>query len=65
MPAETIRTRFNRYSKMVDDRFGQWPTWKKLVVFMPILVVLSAILVAFLDLIGLGLTALQVILTHH
>ena len=42
-------------------RFGAWPTWKKLVVFMPLLVLMSAVLVALLGIVG----ALFQGLAHH
>jgi len=47
-----LKQRFQTWSDAVEARFGAWPTWKKLVVFMPVLVLLSAVLVAVLGLLG-------------
>jgi len=56
-----LKARFQVWSDAVEARFGGWPTWKKLVVFMPGLVLLSAALVAALSL----LAVLARGLLHH
>jgi len=57
-----LTERFQVWSQVVEARFGAWPTWKKLIIFMPVLVLLSAVLVAML---GLGAALMQAILGHH
>ena len=56
-----LNERFQIWSQAVEARFGAWPTWKKLVVFMPLLVLMSAVLVALLGIVG----ALFQGLAHH
>jgi len=56
-----LNERFQVWSQAVEARFGAWPTWKKLVVFMPALVLMSAVLMAVL---GLGAAVMQA-LTHR
>jgi len=51
LPAN-LKQRFQLWSDAVEARFGAWPTWKKLVIFMPVLVALSALLVAVLGLLA-------------
>ena len=57
-----LKQRFQTWSDAVEARFGAWPTWKKLVVFMPVLVLMSAVLVAVL---GLGAAVMQALTTHR
>ena len=61
MANSELSARFEHWSRVVEARFGSWPTWKKLVVFMPLLIMMSAILVAIL---GLAAAAVQG-LAHH
>ncbi len=60
MPSN-LNQRFQDWSRIIEARFGAWPTWKKLVVFMPVLILMSAVLVALIGLLGAGLQALA----HH
>jgi len=57
-----LNERFQIWSQAVEARFGAWPTWKKLVVFMPVLILMSALLVAVV--LGLLAAAAQG-LAHH
>jgi len=57
-----LTERFQVWSQVVEARFGSWPTWKKLIVFMPVLLVMSGVLVAIL---GLVAATLQGLLAHH
>jgi len=57
-----LNERFQVWSQAVEARFGAWPTWKKLIVFMPVLVLMSAVLVAVL---GLGAAVMQALTTHR
>ena len=57
-----LTERFQVWSQVVEARFGLWPTWKKLIVFMPVLLVMSGVLVAIL---GLVAATLQGLLAHH
>jgi hypothetical protein len=50
--ASNLTQRFQAWSRIVEARFGDWPTWKKLVVFMPVLILMSAILVALIGLVS-------------
>lgn len=59
--ASNLNQRFQVWSRIVEARFGAWPTWKKLVVFMPLLILMSMALVAFIGLVGSGFQALM----HH
>jgi uncharacterized protein (DUF983 family) len=59
--ATDLNQRFQDWSRIVEARFGAWPLWKKLVIFMPVLIVLSMILVAFIGLVGSGFQ----FLFHH
>jgi hypothetical protein len=56
-----LNERFQIWSQAVEARFGAWPTWKKLVVFMPLLILMSGVLVAVL---GLAAATVQG-LVHH
>jgi hypothetical protein len=56
-----LNERFQIWSQAVEARFGSWPTWKKLVVFMPVLILMSALLVALLGLIAAAVQGLA----HH
>jgi uncharacterized protein (DUF983 family) len=56
-----LNERFQIWSQAVEARFGSWPTWKKLVIFMPLLILMSAVLVAIL---GLAAALVQG-LAHH
>ncbi len=60
MPSN-LSQRFEDWSRIVEARFGAWPTWKKLVVFTPVLILLSAVLWMVLGLIGTGIQGLA----HH
>ena len=51
MPSN-LNQRFQDWSRVVEARFGAWPTWKKLIVFMPVLILASAVLVALIGLVG-------------
>ena len=59
--ASNLNQRFQVWSRIIEARFGAWPTWKKLVVFMPVLILMSMVLVAFIGLVGSGFQALM----HH
>ena len=59
--ASNLNQRFQVWARIVEARFGAWPTWKKLVVFMPLLILMSMVLVAFIGLVGSGFQALL----HH
>lgn len=56
-----LNERFQVWSQAVEARFGAWPTWKKLIIFMPVLVLMSAVLVAVL---GLGAAVMQALIHH-
>jgi uncharacterized protein (DUF983 family) len=56
-----LSERFQIWSQAVETRFGAWPTWKKLLVFMPLLILMSAVLVTLL---GLVVAGLQVLARH-
>jgi hypothetical protein len=58
----SARKRFDRAAQAIEARFGAWPVWRKLIVFVPALVLLSALLVVALSAIG---AALPVILRLH
>lgn len=34
---------FDRLSRQVEDRYGHWPTWRKIVVGIPIIVAMTAL----------------------
>jgi len=56
-----LNERFQIWSQAVEARFGSWPTWKKLVIFMPLLILMSAVLVAILGLVAAAVQSLA----HH
>jgi hypothetical protein len=56
-----LNERFQVWSQAVEARFGSWPTWMKLIVFMPLLILMSGVLVALLGLLGAALQGLG----HH
>ena len=61
MANSDLSARFEQWSRVVEARFGAWPTWKKLVVFMPVLILMSAVLVALLGLVAAAMQGLM----HH
>ena len=63
--ANSVRARFDRASQAIEDRFGDRPVWFKLLVFVPVLVILSAILMLLVDGLGFGLLAITRVMQHH
>jgi hypothetical protein len=55
----TLPRRLLDAAKAFDARTAPWPIWKRLLVFVPILIVASAVLVVILCLILFGLTSLR------
>ncbi|HZC15407.1 MAG TPA: hypothetical protein VE309_01475 [Caulobacteraceae bacterium] len=55
----TLPQRLLDAAKDFDARTAPWPIWKRLLVFVPILIVLSAVLVLILCLIVFGVTSIR------
>lgn len=55
----TLPQRLLDKAKAFDERTAPWPIWKRLLIFAPILIVASALLVVVLCLILFGLTSLR------
>jgi hypothetical protein len=51
-------SRFDRAARWVEDRYGHWPTWSKIVIGIPILVVLTGLVMICVSVIGTGIVAL-------
>ena len=45
-------SRFGQASLWVEERFGQWPTWGKIALGAPILIVLTALVMIAVSLLG-------------
>ena len=61
----SLRAQFNHAARSLEQRVGHWPVWLKMVAFVPILVVLTAVLVAILNGVESGLLALRAAGLHH
>jgi uncharacterized protein (DUF983 family) len=46
-------------ARAFDARTASWPIWKRLLIFVPILIVASAVLVVILCLIVIGVTSIR------
>jgi uncharacterized protein (DUF983 family) len=55
----TLPQRWLDAARSFDARTASWPIWKRLLVFVPVLVVLSALLVVILCLIVIGVTSIR------
>jgi hypothetical protein len=61
----SLKVRFDRASAAIEARFGDKPVWYKLLVFVPVLIALTAVLVLLVDGLGMGLLAITRLLQHH
>jgi uncharacterized protein (DUF983 family) len=65
LETSSLKSRFDHASQVVEARFGDKPVWIKLVVFVPVLIILTAILVLLVDGLGMGLLAITRLIQHH
>jgi len=61
----SLKSRFDQASAAIEARFGDKPVWVKLLVFVPVLIVLTAILVFLVNGLGMGLLAITRLIQHH
>jgi hypothetical protein len=59
--SDDLGVRFSAKVQAFEARVSGWPTWQKLAVFTPVVIVLLAALVALLGAVGVNLADLH----HH
>jgi hypothetical protein len=60
----SLKVRFDHASAAIESRFGDKPIWVKLVVFVPVLIVLTAIVALIAHGLGTGLLMIAQLLQH-
>jgi len=61
----SLKARFDHASQAIEARFGDKPVWIKLLVFVPVLIILTAVLVFLVNEVGMGLLAITRLFQHH
>jgi hypothetical protein len=62
---EGWRSRFDDAARRIDARVGHWPAWLKFLVFAPLLVALTAVLIGCLFVVHATVAAVQAHLPHR
>ena len=63
--AAGLKDQFNRASEAIEARFGDKPVWVKLVVFVPVLIALTAVLVFLVYMFSIGAMDLTRLFIHR
>lgn len=60
-----LKGRFDRASRAIEERFADRPVWFKLLLFVPVLILLTAMFMLVVYGFGFGLLALSRLIAHH
>lgn len=55
---------FERLSRQVEDRMGHWPTWRKVIVGIPVIVLMTTLFMFSLLFVSDGVLAVIRVLHH-